>query len=24
VIVYYVFMEFLDLTFPLGLLEYLR
>jgi hypothetical protein len=24
VIVYYVFMEFLELTFPLGLLEYLR
>ena len=24
VIVYYVFMEFLDLTFPLGLLEYLH
>jgi len=23
-IVYYVFMQFLDLTFPLGLLEYLR
>jgi putative tricarboxylic transport membrane protein len=24
VIVYYVFMQFLDLTFPLGLLEYLQ
>jgi hypothetical protein len=24
VIVYYVFMEFLELTFPLGLLEYLH